>query len=97
MLHDPEARKDLKDELDWLWEETRMALVALGRAREALESLEEEDRILGALFAREPREGHRLLGELLTEALTRLQRAAGRAEEALGPFLDSGERPGPSH
>lgn len=35
MLYDPEARKNLKEELLWLWEETRLALVALGRAREA--------------------------------------------------------------
>ncbi len=34
MLYDPEARKDLREELLWVWEETRMALVALGRARE---------------------------------------------------------------
>jgi len=36
-LHDPEARKELSDDLAWLWEEVRMALVALGKAREAME------------------------------------------------------------
>ncbi len=40
-LHDPEARKELSDHLAWLWEEVRMALVALGKAREAMEALEE--------------------------------------------------------
>jgi len=44
-LHDPEARKELSDHLAWLWEEVRMALVALGKAREAVEALEEEDRL----------------------------------------------------
>ena len=39
-LHDPEARKELADDLAWLWEEVRMALVALGKAREAMEVLE---------------------------------------------------------
>jgi hypothetical protein len=35
-LHDPEARKELADDLAWLWEEVRMALVALGKARAAI-------------------------------------------------------------
>jgi len=39
-LHDPETRKELSDDLAWLWEEVRMALVALGKAREAMEVLE---------------------------------------------------------
>ncbi|WP_164835700.1 hypothetical protein [Thermus tenuipuniceus] len=90
MLYDPEARKDLKEELLWLWEETRMALVALGRAREVLEALEEEDRILGDLFASEPREGHRVLEEFLAEVLGRLRRAERRAGEVFGLFLDPG-------
>jgi hypothetical protein len=38
-LHDPETRKELSDDLAWLWEEVRMALVALGKAREAMEVL----------------------------------------------------------
>jgi hypothetical protein len=50
-LHDPETRKELVDDLAWLWEEVRMALVALGKAREAMEALEEEDRLLGVLYA----------------------------------------------
>ncbi len=78
MLHDPEARKDLRDEFEWLREVTRMALVALGKAREVLEAVE-EDRILGGRFTREAREGHRLPKELLAEAVTRLRPAEGKA------------------
>ena len=86
-LHDPEARKELSDHLTWLWEEVRMALVALGKAREAMEALEEEDRLLGALYASLPREGHRVLREILEEALRRLERAHARAQEVLGPAV----------
>jgi len=86
-LHDPEARKELSDHLAWLWEEVRMALVALGKAREAMEALEEEDRLLGALYASLPREGHRILKEILEEALRRLERAHARAQEVLGPAV----------
>jgi hypothetical protein len=79
LLHDPEARKELADDLAWLWEEVRMALVALGKAREAMEVLavhlgcrgprEEEGRLLRILYAFLPREGHRALRETLWEAL----------------------------
>jgi|GEM_PF-4727365 len=40
-LHDPEVRKELEDHPAWLWEEVCMALVALARAREVMEALEE--------------------------------------------------------
>ena len=86
-LHDPEARKELEDHLTWLWEEVRMALVALGKAREAMEALEEEDRLLGVLYASLPREGHRILKEILEEALRRLERAHARAQEVLEPAV----------
>jgi hypothetical protein len=86
-LHDPEARKELADDLAWLWEEVRMALVALGKAREAMEVLEEEDRLLGVLYASLPREGHRVLREILKEALRRLERAHARAREVLEPAV----------
>jgi hypothetical protein len=86
-LHDPEARKELVDDLAWLWEEVRMALVALGKAREAMEVLEEEDRLLGVLYASLPREGHRVLRETLQEALRRLERAHARAREVLEPVV----------
>jgi hypothetical protein len=42
-LHDPETRKELADDLAWLWEEVRMALVALGKAREVLEPAVREE------------------------------------------------------
>jgi len=86
-LHDPEARKELEDHLTWLWEEVRMALVALGKAREAMEALGEEDRLLGVLYAPLPREGHRILKEILEEALRRLERAHARAQEVLEPVV----------
>jgi hypothetical protein len=86
-LHDPETRKELADDLAWLWEEVRMALVALGKAREAMEALEEEDRLLGVLYASLPREGHRVLRETLQEALRRLERAHARAREVLEPAV----------
>jgi hypothetical protein len=86
-LHDPEARKELSDHLAWLWEEVRMALVALGKAREAMEALEEEDRLLGVLYASLPREGHRALKAHLVEALERLERAYTRARETLEPSV----------
>ncbi len=86
----PETRKELADDLAWLWEEVRMAL---GKAREAMEALavhlgcrgprEEEDRLLGVLYASLPREGHRVLREILEEALRRLERAHARAREVL--------------
>jgi hypothetical protein len=96
-LHDPETRKELADDLAWLWEEVRMALVALGKAREAMEVLavhlgcrgprEEEDRLLEVLYASLPREGHRVLRETLQEALRRLERAHARAREVLEPVV----------
>jgi len=61
--HNPETRKELADDLAWLWEE--------------------EDRLLGVLYASLPREGHRALRETLQEALRRLERAHARAREVL--------------
>jgi len=82
-LLDPRERQRLEEAIGEALLSVEGLKRALLKALEALAALEAEDRALGALYASLPREGHRLLGEILQEIRPRLEALCGPLREVL--------------
>lgn len=73
LLRDPQKRQELEVVLQRALQEMKGLERAIQKALEALEALEREDRALGALYASMPRQGQRILEEILLEIRPQLE------------------------